>query len=111
MIVHLVLFNKLHQSKPHSVFLPSVENLAFLVQVHSMLPPTLSMSSAYTSYLNDPFRSGSSTSSLPMGHKTPNGVHNGPNALAATSTAVNINLQLDDTCLTVSKTEQWIHFY
>ena len=46
MIVHLVLFNKLHQSKPHSFCLPSVEDLAFLVQVHSMLPP----------YLNDPFR-------------------------------------------------------
>ena len=55
MIVHLVLFNKLHQSKPHSFCLPYVEDLAFLVQVHSMLPPRLSMSSAYMSYLNDPF--------------------------------------------------------
>ena len=39
MIVHLVCFNKQHQSKPHSFGLPSVEDLAFLVQGHSMPPP------------------------------------------------------------------------
>ena len=54
MIVHLVRFNKQHQSKPHNFCLPSMEDLAFLVQVHSM-PPGLSMSGAYMSYLNDHF--------------------------------------------------------
>ena len=54
MIVHLVRFNKHQQLKPHNFFLPSVEDLAFLVQVHSMPPPRLSMSSAYMSYLNEP---------------------------------------------------------
>ena len=51
MIVHLVRFNKQHQLKPHSFCLPSVEDFAFLVQVHSMLPPRLSMNSAYMSYV------------------------------------------------------------
>ena len=36
MIVHLVKFNKEHSHKPMSFDLPSVEDLAFLVQVHSM---------------------------------------------------------------------------
>ena len=56
MIVHLVRLHKKHQSKPHSFCLPFVEDLAFRVQVHPMLPRRLSMSNAYMSYLNDPFR-------------------------------------------------------
>ena len=55
MIVHLVRFNRQHQSRPHNFCLPFVEDLAFLVQVHSMLPPRLSMGSACMSHLNDPF--------------------------------------------------------
>ena len=38
-IVQLVLFSRQHRSKPHIFCLPSVEVLAFLVLVHSMLPP------------------------------------------------------------------------
>ena len=41
MIVHEFRFNKQHRSCPHSFCLPSVEDLAYLVQVHSMRPPTL----------------------------------------------------------------------
>ena len=57
MIVHVVRFNKQHQSRLHSFCWLSVEDLAFLVQVHSMPPPPprLSMGSAYMSHLNDPF--------------------------------------------------------
>ena len=57
MIVHLVPFIEQHQSKPHSFCLPFVDDLAFLVQVHSMLPPKFSMHSVYLSYLNDSFLS------------------------------------------------------
>ena len=54
MIVHFVRFNKQHQCRLHSFCLPSVEDLAFLVQIHSMLPPTLSLGGAYLSHLSDP---------------------------------------------------------
>ena len=51
------VFNKQHKSRPHSfcLYLPSVEDLAFLVQSHSMLPPTLSLSDVHLSHLNNPF--------------------------------------------------------
>ena len=39
MIVHLVRFNKQHTCRRHIFCLHSVEDLGFLVQIHSMLPP------------------------------------------------------------------------
>ena len=40
MLVHLVHFNKQqHTCRPHSFCLAFVEDLAILVQIHSMLPP------------------------------------------------------------------------
>ena len=55
MIVHVVCFNAQHTTGPHSFCLPSVEDLAFLVRIHSMHPPKLSMGSTYLPHLNDPF--------------------------------------------------------
>ena len=45
-----------------------------------------------------------------MGHNTPDGLHTSPNALVTTSAATSINLHFDNTCLTVFKTQQWVHF-
>ena len=56
MIVHLVRFNKEHAFKPTSFNLPIVEDLAFLIQVHNMLLPELSLGGGdYLKFLSDPF--------------------------------------------------------
>ena len=55
MIVHVVRFDKQHTCRPHNFCLPSVEDLAFLVQIYSMLPPKLSIGTTYLPHLNDPF--------------------------------------------------------
>ena len=53
MIVHLVKFNKAHSFKPTNFSLPTVEDLAFLIQVHSM---SLSLGGGeYLNFLSDPF--------------------------------------------------------
>ena len=51
MIAHLVRFNKQPTCRPHSFCLPSVEDLAFLVQI----PPRLSIGSTYLPHFNDRF--------------------------------------------------------
>ena len=56
MIVHLVKFNKAHEHKPASFGLPSVEDLALMVQVHSLQLPRLALGDAdYLRFLSDPF--------------------------------------------------------
>ena len=55
MIVHLVRLNKCHHFGPPRFSLPSVEDLAFLIQAHSMGLPRLSPGSHCPGHLNDPF--------------------------------------------------------
>ena len=56
MIVHLVKFNKAHEHKPASFGLPSVEDLALMVQVHSLQLPRLALGDVdYLRFLSDPF--------------------------------------------------------
>ena len=55
MIVHLVRLNRCHQFRPPRFSLPSVEDLAFLIQAHSMGLPRLSLGSHCLDHLNDPF--------------------------------------------------------
>ena len=55
MIVHLVRLNKCNQFCPPRFSLPSVEDLAFLIQAHSMGLSRLSLGSHCVSHLNDPF--------------------------------------------------------
>ena len=56
MIVHLVKFNKAHSFKPTIVSLPTVEDLTFLIQVHSMSHGHLSLGGGeYLNFLSDPF--------------------------------------------------------
>ena len=55
MIVHLVRLNKCHQFRPPRFSLPSVEDLAFLIQAHSMGLQRLSPGSHCLDHLNDPF--------------------------------------------------------
>ena len=57
MIVHLVRPNKCHRFSPPSFSLPSVEDLAFLIQPHSIGLPRLSQGSHCVDHLNDPFLS------------------------------------------------------
>ena len=54
MIVHLVRLNKCHRFRPPRFSLPSVEDLAFLIQAHSMGLPRLSLGSHCLDHLNDP---------------------------------------------------------
>ena len=56
MIVHLVKFSKAHSFKRTSFSLPTVEDLAFLIQVHSMSNIHLSLGGGeYLNFLSDPF--------------------------------------------------------
>ena len=55
MIVHLVCLNKWHRFEPPRFSLPSVEDLAFLVQAHSMGLPNLSLGTPCLGHLNDSF--------------------------------------------------------
>ena len=55
MIVHLVRLNKFHRFEPPRFSLPSVEDLAFLIQAHSMGLPRLSPGSPCLGHLNEPF--------------------------------------------------------
>ena len=55
MIVHLVRLNKCHRFCPPRFSLPSVEDLAFFIQAHSMGLPRLSLGSHCLDHLNDPF--------------------------------------------------------
>ena len=55
MIVHLVRLNKCHRFRPPRFSLPSVEDLAFLIQAHSMGLSRLSLGSHCLDHLNDPF--------------------------------------------------------
>ena len=56
MIVHLVRFNKEHAFRPTSFAVPTVEDLAFLIQVHSMLLPQLALGGGgYLKLLPHPF--------------------------------------------------------
>ena len=55
MIVHLVRLNKCHQLRPPRFSLPSVEDLAFFIQAHSMGLSRLSLGSHCLGHLNDPF--------------------------------------------------------
>ena len=55
MIVHLVRLNKCHRFEPLRFSLPSVEDLAFLIQAHSMGLPSLSLGTPCLGHLNDPF--------------------------------------------------------
>ena len=55
MIVHLVRLNKCHRFEPPRFGLPSVEDLTFLIQAHSMGLPNLSLGSPCLCHLNDPF--------------------------------------------------------
>ena len=55
MIVHLVRLNKCHQFRPPRFSLPLVEDLAFLIQAHSMGLSRLSLGSRCLDHLNDPF--------------------------------------------------------
>ena len=55
MIVHLVRLNKCHRFCPPRFSLPSVEDLAFLIQAHNMGLSRLSLGSHCLDHLNDPF--------------------------------------------------------
>ena len=55
MIVQLVRLNKCHRFRPPRFSLPSVEDLAFLTQAHSMGLSRLSLRSRSLDHLNDPF--------------------------------------------------------
>ena len=55
MIVHLVCLNKCHRFELPRFSLPSVEELAFLIQAHSMGLPRLSLGSPCLGHLNHPF--------------------------------------------------------
>ena len=55
MIVHLVRLNKYHHFEPSRFSLPSVEDLAFLIQAHIMGLPNLSLGSPCLVHMNDPF--------------------------------------------------------
>ena len=56
MIVHLVQFHKGHRHKPPSFALPTLEDLAFLIQIHTMNLPRLCLDSGeYLKFLSDPF--------------------------------------------------------
>ena len=55
MIVHLVRLNRCHRFGPPRFSLPLVEDLAFLIQAHSMGLPRLSLGSPCLGHLNDPF--------------------------------------------------------
>ena len=57
MIVHSVRLNKCHQFRPPRFSLPSVEDLAFLIQAHNMGLSRLSLGSHCLGHLNDPFLS------------------------------------------------------
>ena len=54
MIVHMVKFNKAHSFKPTGFSLPTVEDLAFLIRVHSMSHNHLSLGGGIFEF---PFRS------------------------------------------------------
>ena len=56
MIVHLVRLHKCHRFNPPRFSLPSVEDLAFLIQAHSMGLPRLSPGSHCMGHLNDPLQ-------------------------------------------------------
>ena len=55
MIVHLVKFNKAHTHGPANFQLPTVEDLAYLIQIHSMNLPKLALGGDYLKFLSDPF--------------------------------------------------------
>ena len=56
MTIHLLKFNKAHSFKPTSFSLPTVEDLAFLIQVHSMSHSHLSLGGGeYLNFLSNPF--------------------------------------------------------
>ena len=55
MIVHLVGLNKQHRFKAPRFSLPSVEDLAFLIQAHSMGLSQLSLGGPCLSHLSEPF--------------------------------------------------------
>ena len=55
MIVHLVHLNKCHRFEPARFSLPSVEDLAFVIQAHSMGLPNLSLGTPCLGHLDDPF--------------------------------------------------------
>ena len=55
MIVHFVRLNKYHRFEPPRFSLPSVEDLAFVMQAHSMGLPSLSLGFSCLGHLNDPF--------------------------------------------------------
>ena len=55
MIVHLVRLNKCHRFEAPRFSLPSEEDLAFLIQAHSMGLPRASLGSPCLGHLNDPF--------------------------------------------------------
>ena len=55
MIVHLVRLNKCQRFGPPRFSLLSVEDLAFLIQAHSMGLPKLSLGTPCLGHLNDPF--------------------------------------------------------
>ena len=55
MIMHLVCLNKCHCFEPPRFSLPSVEDVAFLIQAHSMGLPNLSLGTPCLGHLNDPF--------------------------------------------------------
>ena len=55
MIVHLVRLKKCHRFNPPRFSMPSVEDLALLIQAHSMGLPRLSLGSNCLEHRNDPF--------------------------------------------------------
>ena len=55
MMLHLGRFNEQYRFCLHNFCTPSVEGLPYAVQIHSMLPTTLSLGDAYVSHLNDRF--------------------------------------------------------
>ena len=56
MIGHLVKFNNAHSFRPTSFSLPTVEDLAFLIQVHIMSHDHMSLGGGkYLNFLSDPF--------------------------------------------------------